>query len=46
MDKELAKLEKWGVDLINNYQTYLKTVDPTSSEHKRIGRFSGELVAS
>jgi len=46
MDKELAKLEKWGVDLINNYQTYLKTVDPKSSEHKRIGRFSGELVAN
>ena len=21
MDKELAKLEKWGVDLINNYET-------------------------
>ena len=46
MDKELAKLEKWGVDLINNYETYLKAVDPKSSEHKRIGRFSGELVAN
>lgn len=46
MDKELAKLEKWGVDLINNYETYLKAVDPKSSEHKRIKRFSGELVAN
>lgn len=51
MDKELAKLEEWGVNLINDYEEYLqrKGVTPTGpggSEFKRIGRFSGELVAN
>jgi len=51
MDKELAQLEEWGVNLINDYEEYLqrKGVTPTGpggSEFKRIGRFSGELVAN
>ena len=46
MDKELAQLEEWGVDLINNYETELQRTDPKSSMHKRIKRFSGELVAN
>lgn len=46
MDKELAKLEEWAVDLINNYEKELQRTDPRSSEHKRIKRFSGELVAN
>ena len=46
MDRELAKLEEWAVDLINNYESKLLIIDPKSSEHKRIKRFSGELVAN
>ena len=51
MDKELAQLEQWGVDLINNYEESLrkagvKPSGPGGSEFKRIGRFSGELVAN
>jgi len=46
MDKELAQLEEWGVDLINNYEAELQRTDPRSSMHKRIKRFSGELVAN
>lgn len=46
MDKELAQLEEWAVDLINNYEKELLITDPKSSQHKRIKRFSGELVAN
>lgn len=46
MDKELAQLEEWAVDLINNYEKELLIIDPKASEHKRIKRFSGELVAN
>lgn len=46
MDKELAQLEEWAVDLINNYEKELLITDPKASEHKRIKRFSGELVAN
>lgn len=46
MDKELAQLEEWAVDLINNYEKELLAKDPRSSQHKRIKRFSGELVAN
>lgn len=46
MDKELAKLEEWGVNLINDYEEVLQKTDPKSSQHKRIKRFSGELVAN
>ena len=46
MDKELAQLEEWAVDLINNYENDLLKTDPKSSMHKRIKRFSGELVAN
>lgn len=46
MDKELAQLEEWAVDLINNYEKELLKTDPKSSQHKRIKRFSGELVAN
>jgi hypothetical protein len=43
MDKELAQLEEWAVDLINNYEATLK---PGATELKRTRRFSGELVAN
>ena len=46
MDKELAQLEDWAVNLINDYETVLQKKDPISSQHKRIKRFSGELVAN
>lgn len=51
MDKELAKLEEWAVNLINDYEESLKRAGvkpsgPGGSEFKRIGRFSGELVAN
>mgnify|MGYP001242272107 FL=1 len=46
MDKELAQLEEWAVDLINNYEKELLITDPDASAHKRIKRFSGELVAN
>ena len=51
MDKELAKLEEWAVNLINDYEETLrqkgvKPSGPGGSEYKRIGRFSGELVAN
>ena len=51
MDKELAQLEEWAVNLINDYEETLrqKGVTPSGpggSEFKRIGRFSGELVAN
>jgi len=51
MDKELAQLEEWAVNLINDYEESLrqKGITPSSSggsEFKRIGRFSGELVAN
>jgi len=46
MDKELAQLEDWAVNLINDYETVLQKKDPKSSQHKRIKRFSGELVAN
>ena len=46
MDKELAQLEEWAVDLINNYEKELLITDPNASAHKRIKRFSGELVAN
>jgi hypothetical protein len=46
MDKELAQLEEWAVNLINDYETELQRTDPRSSMHKRIKRFSGELVAN
>ena len=29
MDKELAQLEEWAVDLINNYEKELLITDPT-----------------
>ena len=43
MDKELAQLEEWAVNLINDYEATLK---PGASELKRTRRFSGELVAN
>ena len=43
MDRELAQLEEWAVDLINNYEATLK---PGATELKRTRRFSGELVAN
>ena len=46
MDKELDQLEDWAVNLINDYETVLQKKDPKSSQHKRIKRFSGELVAN
>jgi hypothetical protein len=51
MDKELAQLEEWAVNLINDYEESLrqKGITPSGtggSEYKRIGRFSGELVAN
>ena len=46
MDKELAQLEEWAVNLVNDYETELLRVKPKSSMHKRIKRFSGELVAN
>ena len=46
MDKELAQLEEWAVDLINNYEKELLITDPKATQHKRIKRFSGELVAN
>lgn len=51
MDKELAQLEEWAVNLINDYESSLrkkgvKPAGPGGSEYKRIGRFSGELVAN
>jgi hypothetical protein len=51
MDKELAQLEEWAVNLINDYEETLrkkgvKPSGPGGSEFKRIGRFSGELVAN
>lgn len=51
MDKELAQLEDWAVNLINDYENVLKTAKAkgqrvSQSEFKRIGRFSGELVAN
>ena len=51
MDKELAQLEEWAVDLINNYEDSLrkagvKPSGPGGSQFKRAGRFSGELVAN
>jgi hypothetical protein len=46
MDKELAQLEEWAVNLINDYEAVLQQKDPKSSQHKRIKRFSGELVAN
>lgn len=46
MDKELAQLEEWAVNLINDYETELQRKDPKSTQHKRIKRFSGELVAN
>lgn len=51
MGKELAKLEEWAVNLINDYEESLKRAGvkpsgPGGSEFKRIGRFSGELVAN
>lgn len=51
MDKELAQLEDWAVNLINDYENVLKTAKAkgqkvSQTEFKRIGRFSGELVAN
>ena len=46
MDKELAQLEEWAVNLINDYEAELQQKNPKSSQHKRIKRFSGELVAN
>jgi hypothetical protein len=46
MDKELAQLEEWAVNLVNDYEAELQRKDPKSSQHKRIKRFSGELVAN
>ena len=46
MDKELAQLEEWAVNLVNDYETELQRTKPKSSMHKRIKRFSGELVAN
>jgi hypothetical protein len=43
MDKELAQLEEWAVNLINDYEATLK---PGATELKRTRRFSGELVAN
>ena len=43
MDKELAQLEDWAVNLINDYEATLKL---GASELKRTRRFSGELVAN
>ena len=46
MDKELAKLEEWAVNLINDYETVLRQKNPKSSFFKKLLRFSGELVAN
>ena len=46
MDKELAQLEEWAVNLVNDYEEELQRTKPKSSMHKRIKRFSGELVAN
>jgi hypothetical protein len=51
MDKELAQLEEWAVNLINDYDSVLKASKAkgekvSQTEFKRIGRFSGELVAN
>jgi len=46
MDKELAQLEEWAVNLVNDYEEELLRTKPKSSMHKRIKRFSGELVAN
>ena len=46
MDKELAQLEEWAVNLVNDYEDELQRTKPKSSMHKRIKRFSGELVAN
>jgi hypothetical protein len=51
MDKELAQLEEWAVNLINDYESVLKASKAkgekvSQTEFKRIGRFSGELVAN
>ena len=51
MDKELAQLEEWAVNLINDYEATLKTAKSkgervSQTKFKRIGRFSGELVAN
>ena len=51
MDKELAQLEEWAVNLINDYESTLKASKAkgervSQTEFKRIGRFSGELVAN
>ena len=46
MDKELAQLEDWAVNLVNDYEAELLRTKPKSSMHKRIKRFSGELVAN
>lgn len=43
MDRELAQLEEWAVNLINDYEATLK---PEATELKRTRRFSGELVAN
>jgi hypothetical protein len=43
MDKELAQLEEWAVNLINDYEATLKS---GATELKRTRRFSGELVAN
>ena len=37
------KLEEWAINLINDYEA---SKNYTSSEPKRIGRFSGEIVAN
>ena len=46
MDKELAQLEEWAVNLINDYDALLQQKNPKSSFLKKLGRFSGELVAN
>jgi len=51
MDKELAQLEEWAVNLINDYEETLKSAKAkgervSQTKFKRLGRFSGELVAN
>ena len=51
MDKELAQLEEWAVNLINDYEETLRSqgVTPSTSGgsiYKKLFRFSGELVAN
>ena len=39
MDKELAKLEEWAVNLINDYETVLRQKNPKSSFFKKANTY-------